>query len=219
MDGVDYHKWFPQKRLFALPPGSVIVIDNAPHYSVKEEKVPHMSSLKKNIQALLSKKGVTWSTDLTVKVEGDTYCIDWVASEAAMKKGFVASASTTFKMKDLEPLVWKGIQQLTAEKWKNIVTVDVQLCADCGSYEKGSSRKHVCFGIAAIRALINSSGNSRRRNIKQNLACKAVSAQHKPLFSSSLSSRRTTMGRLWELREGKLTKACVFWNSSYQSPY
>ncbi|KAG0433821.1 hypothetical protein HPB47_019557 [Ixodes persulcatus] len=122
MDGVHYHKWFTQKLLPALPPESVIVIDKAPYHSVKEEKVPLMSSLKKDIQAWLSKKGLV----KTVKVEGDTYCIDEIASEAGhtvvrlspylMQKAFVASANTTFKMKDLEPLVWKGIQQVIAEK-------------------------------------------------------------------------------------------------------
>ncbi|KAM7282428.1 peroxidasin homolog [Ixodes scapularis] len=92
MDRVHYHKWFTQKLLPALPPGNVIFIDSAPFHSVKEEKVPCMSSLKKDIEARFSKKGVTWSTDMVkaelmklvnaVKVEGDTYRIDTIASEA-----------------------------------------------------------------------------------------------------------------------------------------
>ncbi|XP_040072618.1 uncharacterized protein LOC115313586 [Ixodes scapularis] len=92
MDRVHYHKWFTQKLLPALPPGNVIFIDSAPFHSVKEEKVLCMSSLKKDIEARFSKKGVTWSTDMVkaelmklvnaVKVEGDTYRIDTIASEA-----------------------------------------------------------------------------------------------------------------------------------------
>lgn len=74
MDGVHYHKWFTQKLLPALPPESVIVIDKAPYHSVKEEKVPHMSSLKKDIQAWLSKKGVSWSTDMVKAHEACKEC-------------------------------------------------------------------------------------------------------------------------------------------------
>lgn len=39
-----------------------------------------------------------------------------------MQKAFVAFANTTFKMKGLEPLLWKRIQQVIAEKWKNFVS-------------------------------------------------------------------------------------------------
>lgn len=36
-------------------------------------------------------------------------------------KGFVAIANKTFRLRDVEPLVWKGIMQVTAEKWKSYV--------------------------------------------------------------------------------------------------
>ncbi|KAH6930672.1 hypothetical protein HPB50_016975 [Hyalomma asiaticum] len=33
-------------------------------------------------------------------------------------KGFVAAANNTFKLQDVETLLWQGIKQVTAEKWK-----------------------------------------------------------------------------------------------------
>ncbi|KAH6948088.1 hypothetical protein HPB50_022813 [Hyalomma asiaticum] len=63
MNGDHYEK-FSQKLLQLLPSGNVIVMDNAPYHSVKQEKVPRMSSLKKDIQAWLSGKGVPWSSDI-----------------------------------------------------------------------------------------------------------------------------------------------------------
>ncbi|KAG0419476.1 hypothetical protein HPB47_004092 [Ixodes persulcatus] len=184
MDGVHYHKLFTQKLPPAQLSGSVIMTDNDPYHSVKEEKVPRMSSLKQGIQAWLSKKGMTWSTDMikaelmklvkTVKVEGDTYRIDRIASEAGHTlirlvrsdvKGFVASVNTTFKMKDLESLVWKGILQATAEKWKNFASPrdrawtlgrhfgrparrETNDSSSCGQWSAnqhgGDKRRHVC---------------------------------------------------------------------------
>ncbi|XP_037521630.1 uncharacterized protein LOC119398889 [Rhipicephalus sanguineus] len=92
MCGDHYEKWFPQKLLPLLPPGSVIVMDNAPHHSVKQEKVPCMSGLKKDIQACLSEKGVLWSSDMVraelmkpvdnEQASGDRYRVDYIAQAA-----------------------------------------------------------------------------------------------------------------------------------------
>lgn len=68
MDGKHYKKWFVDTMLFLLPPASVVVTNNAPCHSLKLEKVPKMSTFKKEIQAWLSAKGAAWSLDM-IKVE------------------------------------------------------------------------------------------------------------------------------------------------------
>ncbi|KAH8029096.1 hypothetical protein HPB51_022660 [Rhipicephalus microplus] len=68
IDGAHYEKRFKKKILPNLPPESAIALDNAPYHSVKLEKVPRMSTLKKDIQAWLSLKVVTWNCD-KVKAE------------------------------------------------------------------------------------------------------------------------------------------------------
>lgn len=50
MNGLHYENWFTEKLLPRLPSGSVIIMNNGPYHSVKEEKRPRMSSLKKDIQ-------------------------------------------------------------------------------------------------------------------------------------------------------------------------
>lgn len=152
MNGDHYEKWFSQKLLPLLPPGIVVVMDNAPYHSVKQEKVPRMSSLKKDIQAWLSEKGVPWSSDMVkaelmklvdnVHASGDRYRVDCIAEAAGHLvvrlppyhcqlnpielvwsdvKGFVAAANKTFELQDVHTLLWQGIKQVTAEKWKRYV--------------------------------------------------------------------------------------------------
>ncbi|KAH6921623.1 hypothetical protein HPB50_003613 [Hyalomma asiaticum] len=87
MNGDHYEKWFSQKLLPLLPPGSVIVMDNAPYHSVKQEKVPRMSSLKKDIQAWLSERrcsveqrhGEGGARVDNVHASGDRYRVDCIA--------------------------------------------------------------------------------------------------------------------------------------------
>ncbi|XP_077498610.1 uncharacterized protein LOC144109685 [Amblyomma americanum] len=152
MNGEHYENWFSRRLLPLLPPGSVIVMDNAPYHSVKQDKVPRMSSLKKDIQAWLSGKGVSWSSGMVkaelmqlvsnVNTGGEQYRVDCIAKAAGHLvvrlppyhcqlnpielvwsdvKGFVASQNKTFKLQDVEPLVWQGLTQVTVEKWKNYV--------------------------------------------------------------------------------------------------
>ncbi|GFY47478.1 DDE_3 domain-containing protein [Trichonephila inaurata madagascariensis] len=51
-----------------LKPQSIIVMDNAPHYSVKKEKIPTSSWEKSGNQEWLSEKKITWNQDL-IKIE------------------------------------------------------------------------------------------------------------------------------------------------------
>lgn len=61
MDGPHYEKWFTERPLPNLAFNSVIVMDNAPSYSVETEKVPRMGATrKKYMQDWLSAKGISW---------------------------------------------------------------------------------------------------------------------------------------------------------------
>ncbi|XP_075530055.1 uncharacterized protein LOC142563382 [Dermacentor variabilis] len=125
---------------------------NPSYHSVKQDKVPHINSPKKAIQAWLSGKGAAWSCDM-VKVElikrfdclstdGDRYRVDCIAEAAGRLvlhlppyhsqlnhielvwgdvSGFAASKNKTSNLQYLEPLVWQGTAQGTADKWKNYV--------------------------------------------------------------------------------------------------
>lgn len=59
MNRDNFTKWLTEKLLPNIPPNSIIVLDNAPYHSVQEDKVPTKSSLKKDMVAWLSKKGIT----------------------------------------------------------------------------------------------------------------------------------------------------------------
>ncbi|KAH6941678.1 hypothetical protein HPB50_022264 [Hyalomma asiaticum] len=54
---------------------------------------------------------------VNVNTGGDRYRMDYIAEAA----GFVARANEMFKLQDVEPLLWQGIKQATAEKWKSYV--------------------------------------------------------------------------------------------------
>src|SRR5277367_3605545 len=56
MDGTRFENWFQQQLLPNIPSNSVIVMDNASYHSVREEKVPTMSSKKQDIVNFLKKR-------------------------------------------------------------------------------------------------------------------------------------------------------------------
>ncbi len=44
MNGENFKKWLQEKLLRNMPPGAIIVVDNAPYHSVLAEKIPTMPS-------------------------------------------------------------------------------------------------------------------------------------------------------------------------------
>ncbi|KAH6948352.1 hypothetical protein HPB50_023537 [Hyalomma asiaticum] len=152
MNGEHYEKLFSQKLLPQVPPSSAIVMHNPPYHFVKRDKLLRMSSLKRDIQAWLYEKGVTWCSNMVkaelmklvdnVNICEDRYRVNCIAKAAGHLvvhlppyhyqlnpiellwsdvKGFVAGANKTFKLHDVEPLVWHGVKQVTAEKCKRYV--------------------------------------------------------------------------------------------------
>lgn len=58
MNRENFTRWLTEKLLPNIPANSVIVLDNAPYHCVQEDKIPTKSSLKKDMVAWLTRKGV-----------------------------------------------------------------------------------------------------------------------------------------------------------------
>lgn len=136
MDGPRFEKRFSQQLLPNIKPCSVIVIDNAPYYSVHLEKVPTASTRKVDIQSWLTEKGVAFSQD-KLKPEllelvnqhkmFSAYRVDVVAKAAghcelnlieliwSQVKGLVAN-NTTFTLAAVKKLLQENINVVTADK-------------------------------------------------------------------------------------------------------
>lgn len=148
MNGDHFEEWLG-KTLPKLKENSVIVMDNAPYHSVKQELVPNMGWRKEKIQEWLLKKdiyfGETYTKRELIKVVASfkpevQFRVDEMAKAGGHEvlrlppyhcelnpiemvwsevKRYVASNNTTFKLKDVEGLVHDAFQRVTPEKWKN----------------------------------------------------------------------------------------------------
>lgn len=133
MDGPHYEKWFSEKPLPKLAPNSVIVMDNAPYYSVKIEKVPRMSTRKKDIQDWLFRKGVAWSNEMVkaellqlvakVEIQGNQYRVDQMASLAGHT--VLRLPSYHCQLNPIE-LVWSMMKGYVADKNKTFKFADLK---------------------------------------------------------------------------------------------
>ncbi|XP_054287688.1 uncharacterized protein LOC129003422 [Macrosteles quadrilineatus] len=63
MDADTYEKWFVEQLVPNVPPGTVVVIDNASYHSRKLEKVPNTKTKKEDIKNWLLDKNVTFPQD------------------------------------------------------------------------------------------------------------------------------------------------------------
>lgn len=64
MNGEVFESWFFNVLVPAIPPGSVIVMDNAPYHSIIKDKAPTSSSTKAEMIQWLQEKGIVSSADL-----------------------------------------------------------------------------------------------------------------------------------------------------------
>ena len=147
----DYHSEMNSEKCMRewlipnLSQRSVVVIDNAPYYSVQENKCPNQSSRKADIQTWLTRNGVAWSNDM-LKVElielcktnrpSLTYSVDQTLKQHghvaiqlppyhtelnsieliwAMLKRKVTKTYLTFKKKDAQKLTEEAFETITSE--------------------------------------------------------------------------------------------------------
>lgn len=91
MNGETFKQWF-EGILPSLDEEAIIVMNNAPYHSVKEEKLPNMSWKKEAIKTWLLEKGLQFD-DSMIKVElieiannvkhmYDKYVIDEIAKKS-----------------------------------------------------------------------------------------------------------------------------------------
>ncbi|XP_045121982.1 uncharacterized protein LOC123510713 [Portunus trituberculatus] len=134
MNSAVFEEWFKNQLLPNIAPNSVIVMDNAPYYSVKIEKPPTSSWRKADIKDWLVNKGAQPSDELLKRelyamsktyFTGNKYRIDTIAEEAGHEvvrlpayhcfynpieliwgqvKSYVAQRNT-FKLAELKPLL------------------------------------------------------------------------------------------------------------------
>lgn len=91
MNSAVFENWFFNSLLPAIPPGSTIIMDNAPYHSRVKDKAPTSSSLKEEIKTWLKMRNIPFSDDLRRpelyqlvrlhKPPLPTYVIDSKASE------------------------------------------------------------------------------------------------------------------------------------------
>lgn len=67
MTGNAFQEWFTN-ILTLIEPGSVIVMDNAPYHSVRQEKIPNQSTRKNEIIQWLESKSVSCDSSM-LKIE------------------------------------------------------------------------------------------------------------------------------------------------------
>lgn len=149
MDAHNFEKWYEQ-ILNKIPPGSVVVMDNAPYHSRHIEKVPTMNWRKDAIQGWLRQKNINYDekeikADLIAKIDRARYkkmFVDELSKSRgvtvlrlppyhcelnpieliwAQVKGYVGRRNKTFKMPELKALLAESLTRIGAEQWKKCV--------------------------------------------------------------------------------------------------
>lgn len=65
MDNTNFTKWLNERLLPNLPPGSIIVLDNAPYHSKQIDKLPTSNSLKETMQNWLHERNIEFEERCT----------------------------------------------------------------------------------------------------------------------------------------------------------
>ncbi|GBP10051.1 hypothetical protein EVAR_77490_1 [Eumeta japonica] len=146
-----FEKWF-ENNLPKLGDNSVVVVDDAPHHSRRQEITPTTSWKKVDIQDWLRSKEIHFDEDeVTIellkkvketKSKFQTYAVDELAKRYNVEvlrlpphhcelnaielvwaevKWHVARNNASFKLKDVKKLLLEGLQNVTAEKWRDCV--------------------------------------------------------------------------------------------------
>lgn len=149
MNGTYFKGWFSGQLLSKIPPRSIIVMDNALYQSAALEKAPKSSTQKADIQAWLTKKGISWSADMVraelleffkVNTPATVYRIDSLAAAHSHEvlrllpyhcefnpvelvwskvKGYVASKNKLFTLREVERLPPGALASVIQEDWQN----------------------------------------------------------------------------------------------------
>lgn len=151
MNGPDYEMWFRDTLLPKLPPNSVIVMDNAschlktemvPRMGMRKEDMQQWLTSKGVAWEKDMAKAELLSLLATVKAECDDYRVDQFAAQAghvvlrlppyhcqlnpikliwSHVKAYIASKNKTFRIADIERLVYEAFAHVTPETWAHCV--------------------------------------------------------------------------------------------------
>ena len=95
MNAAHFQEWWQTKLLPNLPPGAVIVMDDAPYHTVKTDssRCPTSSTTKADMQKWLTEKGIEWRPDMLkaelYNVIKQNKCAPvYVCDELALQQGF-----------------------------------------------------------------------------------------------------------------------------------
>jgi hypothetical protein len=145
-----FEEYFTQ-MLDLIPPGSVIVMDNASYHSRQTERTPTTAWRKADIIQWLSGKNISFETNMVKKElltlvnlnkDQKKYVIDEMATNRqitvlrlppyhcelnpielvwAQVKGDVARNNTTFKLSDVKILLKNSLERVTADNWQRCI--------------------------------------------------------------------------------------------------
>ncbi|CAG2246402.1 unnamed protein product [Mytilus edulis] len=140
-DGRDYHtemngkvfeQWVEKQLVPALPPKSLIVMDNASYHSVRVDgtKAPTSNSRKGDMKDFLNKHGLKFDSKFTkpklyeiikskkIAPTPPYHCdlnpIELIWGDL---KGFIGKENSTFKLNDVKSLIQRGFEQIDSTKW------------------------------------------------------------------------------------------------------
>lgn len=125
MNAASFEKWFIEQLLPNIPADSTIVMDNAPYYSCKVEKVPNMKTKKGEIKKWLEEKILTsQKKELLTEVNKVKHLYDSIVLMKAKDLGFTVVRLPPYHC-ELNPieLVWsqvKSMSPFTTQSLRNI---------------------------------------------------------------------------------------------------
>lgn len=132
MTGEVFENWFMKTLLPRLEPNSVVILDNAPHHSVKMEKLPVKGWKKADIQAWLACKGIPFTDDMItvellqlvneVREKYDVYRVDVAAKVAGHT---VLRLPLHHCMLNPIEMVWEQVKHFIAYENKSLTLAEV----------------------------------------------------------------------------------------------
>lgn len=64
MNQENFRRWMEEKLIPNLPPSSVLVLDNAGYHNIQVDRLPTSTTRKADIQAWLTRHGISFSPNL-----------------------------------------------------------------------------------------------------------------------------------------------------------
>lgn len=133
MNGDCFISWFESQLLPNLPPNSCIIMDNASYHSMQEQRIPTMSSLKREMQEWLTQQNIQFDSSM---IKPQLYelikankprCIKHVIDELARRHGHYILRLPPYHCElNVIELIWAQIKHEVAVKNSTFKIQDVE---------------------------------------------------------------------------------------------